>query len=224
MMISVLIVEDDPMVAELNRLYTEKIDGFHVIKIVNNGRDAIDFLSNHSVHLVLLDVFMPHMQGLAVLKKIKSLFSDVNVIMITANRASLDIKTALNHGVIDYIVKPFTFERFQSTLLAFSQRYKILHSEEELTQSALDKIISIDIPKLQSQHPKGINEQTLLTIKKLIKNFTHTFTVAEIADISGLSRISLKKYLDYLENQGELESELLYSTMGRPAKLYKISN
>ena len=77
---------------------------------------------------------------------------------------------------------------------------------------------------MQSQHPKGINEQTLLTIKKLIKELSHTFTVAEVADVSGLSRISLKKYLDYLENQGELESELLYSTMGRPAKLYKISH
>ena len=108
-MVEVLIVEDDPMVAQLNKKYLQMLPGFNLASVVSNGEQALHFIHDNHIDLLLLDVFMPKLNGLELLKYIRISYPKIDIIMVTAACNTNDIQTALRLGVIDYIVKPFTF-------------------------------------------------------------------------------------------------------------------
>ena len=218
-MIRVLIVEDDPMVAELNKSYLSQIEEFQWIGTVSNGVEALQFLEHNFVNLVLLDIFMPQMNGLELLAKIKVEHRSVDVIMITAARSTNDIQAVLRQGVVDYIIKPFQFDRFQSALVFYRERIRLLSQTDSLDQAALDHRIFIQEKKSIST-PKGIENETLERIKNIINSQSAPFSVQDLAPIVGLSRISLKKYFDLLLDEGFLTSSLTYRAKGRPVQLY----
>lgn len=220
MSIDVLIVEDDPMVAELNKSYLQMVHGFQLIGVVPNGEEALKIIQQQPVSLLLLDVFMPKMDGLKLLRQIRMKYPKTDIIMVTAARQTQDIQTALGLGVIDYIVKPFTFERFQMALTAYKERVRILSSENELDQALLDKNFLSKAVAVHEHLPKGIDAQTLKTVQEAIVAHGKDFTVNDIVPAVGLSRISLKKYVDYLEESGSLKSTMFYPAVGRPSKKY----
>lgn len=218
-MIRVLIVEDDPMVAELNKGYLKQIEGFQWIGTVSNGVEALLFLKTNTVNLVLLDIFMPQMNGMDLLAKIKSAHRSVDVIMITAARSSNDIQAVLRQGVVDYVIKPFQFDRFQSALIFYRERVRLLSQTDSLSQTVLDHRILVQ-EKNTSSIPKGIEGETLERIKSIIIQQDTPFSVQDLAPIVGLSRISLKKYFDFLLEEGLLTNSLTYRAKGRPVQLY----
>lgn len=219
-MIKVLVVEDDPMVAELNKGYLKMIDGFVLTGVINNGIDALTFMENNEIMLLLLDVFMPGLDGLNLLKEVRARLPSVDVIMVTAARGGEDIQTALRLGAIDYVVKPFVFERFQSALINYRERTKLLTNEAELSQAVIDgRIFAKEIRR--HKVPKGIEQETLLRIQEIVRQQLKPFDVQALVPVVKLSRISLKKYLDYMVETGELYSELAYRGQGRPVTLYR---
>lgn len=219
-MLNVLIVEDDPMVAAINRRYLEKTEGFCLAGQVSNGIEALRFLHGAPVSLLLLDVFMPNMDGLSLLREVRENHPSVDVIMVTAARASADIQAALRLGVIDYIVKPFTFERFQAALIAYRERMRLLHSEEVLDQDILDRSI---LSQKRQDHgsPKHIDPATLQLVRDVLRRRQGEFSVKDIVPLVGISRVSLKKYLEHLEAVAHVRSRLEYMPVGRPVTLYR---
>ena len=118
-MYKVLIVEDDPMVAMINEQYVCKNKDFSVNKSCRNGQEALDFLESADgihVDLVIMDVFMPIMNGVETLKKIREKKIDAEVIMVTAANDTATLEETMHLGVIDFLIKPFAFERFQVAL------------------------------------------------------------------------------------------------------------
>ena len=225
-MLNVLIVEDDPMVAEINRSYLERTEGFCLAGIVSNTAAALDFLDTALVSLVLLDVFMPGMDGLHLLRAIREKHPSVDVIMVTASRSSADIQTALRLGVIDYVVKPFTIERFQAALIAYRERMRLLYAEEELDQDLLDKGVLSKDSRIAGKGEtllKGIDRQTLKLVREIAASYGEEFSVKEIVPLAGISRVSLKKYLAHLEEKGEITKRLAYMPIGRPLTRYRWS-
>lgn len=218
-MLKVLIVEDDPMVAEINRQYLEHSEGFCLAGIACNGKEALDFLAQTPVSLVLLDVFMPHLDGLSLLQEIRERHPAVDVIMVTAARTGADIQTALRLGVIDYIVKPFTMARFQAALLAYKERRRLLREADELDQNQLDS--GIFGSKNAVALPKGIDAVTLKRVREVIDGLERDFSVKDIVPLAGISRVSLKKYLEYLEGAGLVRADLVYMPVGRPVTMYR---
>jgi CitB family two-component system response regulator MalR len=221
-LIHVLIIEDDPMVAEINKTFLMKIQGFSLAGSVNNGVDAMSFLKKKSnnVDLILLDVFMPQMDGIAFLEKVKREYNHIDVIMVTAAQSAKDVKFALSHGVVDYIIKPFTFERMALALNTYKNRIEILNASISVEQSTLDKKI---FPKNQSANfcPKGIDKQTLLSVKQIVASQEGMFSIKKLTTQTRISRISLKKYLNYLEEQGVIKGTLQYRAVGRPVLMYQ---
>lgn len=118
-MITVMIIEDDPMVAEVNALYLEMAEGFHVKYVVSSPKEAFKVLEKMDVDLILLDIFMPGMNGLEFLAKLRQAGNSVAVIVITAACDKRTIRKALGFGAVDYIIKPFEFERLNSALMAY---------------------------------------------------------------------------------------------------------
>lgn len=223
-MYEVLIVEDDPMVAMINKQYVMKNSHFNVAAVCRDGKSALEYLENNSIHLVILDQYMPQMNGLTLLRTIREKGIPVSVIMVTAANDSSTIEEALSLGIVDYLVKPFFNSRFQQALETFISRQDAFHDLSSFKQHHIDALLenNLRISKSAEQLPKGIQEQTLERICEFMKeNNTSEFTGDSIADKVGLSRVTVRRYMNYLIEQGEISGRMNYETGGRPCMLYR---
>ncbi|WP_347551617.1 response regulator [Pseudalkalibacillus hwajinpoensis] len=230
-MIHVMIIEDDPMVAQLNKRYVEEVDGFTVSCISYNSDEAISNLSIIELDLILLDVYLPGMNGLELLKLIRERNQDVDVILITAASEINQIQQALRLGAIDYLIKPFDFDRFQEALLKYKNNYYRLNEKNKVNQEELDHMLHINQQHAEKLHeqsiahslPKGLTKNTLNTINQTILSLpTAQFSTEDIAHTANISRVSVRKYLKFLRGIGYLEESLTYG-VGRPIYQYALN-
>ena len=220
-----MIVDDDPMVAEFNRRYVELVIGFQVEFVVHSANQALKILDTQEIDLLLLDIFMPGMNGLELLTQIRQAGKGTDVIVITAACDSNHIKKALQFGAVDYIIKPFEFERLNSALLAYQGLANLMDDQEELSQIELDQCILYKEQPVSVQLPKGIDRNTLTITWKKIKELDQSFfSTEEMAKYVGISRVSMRKYLEFLRQIGTLQLELIYGTVGRPIYKYRCAN
>jgi len=220
-MFKVLIVEDDPMVAMINEQYIAKNSSFKVVGKCGNGEEAIAFLEKNAVDLLILDVYMPHMNGLETLKVIREKNIPVSVIMVTAANDITSFETAMRLGAVDYLVKPFDFARFQLALDKYSAKTSVLKDGETLNQSSIDRILDSQGPAADML-PKGIQEQTKSNILQCLASSDDWMTGDEIASGCGLSAVTVRRYMNHLAQTGEVTSHMNYDTGGRPCMMYRI--
>ncbi|HRI01430.1 MAG TPA: LytTR family DNA-binding domain-containing protein [Saprospiraceae bacterium] len=115
MPIQCLIVDDDPMVCDLIKYYCSKSEFIQFCISANNGRDALDYLSSSQVDLIFLDFHLPDMKGQAFLE-LKP--NKTPVIMITSE-SQFAVQSYEYHDVIDYVVKPISYDRFEKAIKKF---------------------------------------------------------------------------------------------------------
>ncbi|WP_458414766.1 response regulator [Schinkia sp. CFF1] len=222
--IEVLIVEDDPRIAEIHRRFTEKIEGFKVIATATTGEQAKEWLEVVQPHLVLLDVYLPDMKGIELIRFIRQNFQQIDVIMITA-ASEVDVVThALRGGAFDYIIKPLTFDRFKESLENYQQKIAKLREHKELTQEQIESLWNRGTKALVGEvtsAPKGIDPLTLEKILKCIDTIGQEGMTAEALSMeSGVSRSTARRYLEYLIAQKRVFAELIYGNVGRPERRY----
>jgi len=223
-MYEVLIVEDDPMVAMINKQYVNQNNRFHVCSVCRDGNSALDYLKNNVVHLVILDQYMPQMNGLKLLRLIREYELPVSVIMVTAANDSGTVEEALSLGIIDYLVKPFSNPRFQQSLETFINRQNAFHDLASFKQHHIDALLENNLKnnKTSEQFPKGIQEQTMKKMCCFLKeNKGSEFTSEIIADKVELSRVTVRRYMNYLLERGYITGRMNYETGGRPCMLYR---
>ena len=121
-MIEVIIAEDDPMVREINSRFLERVEGFVLYKAVSNINDVKELISTKKPDLILLDVYLPKENGIDLLKWIRTQEIDIDIILITADKSIKRIQEAFRYGVVDYLIKPFSFKRFKEALIQFKDR------------------------------------------------------------------------------------------------------
>lgn len=222
-MYKVLIVEDDPMVAMINEQYIGRNKKFSVVGKCKDGKSALGFLDHNQVDLIILDVFMPYIDGFETLRQIRKKQISVDVIMVTAANDRESLEEALHLGIVDYLVKPFTFERFCMALDKFVTQTNALKELGTLSQKSIDFIIDNARKKSEDIHPKGIQEKTLrLIMEHLKENRTTWLTGDSIAEKVGLTGVTVRRYMNYLAESGKVVGEMNYETGGRPCMLYKI--
>ena len=217
----VLIVEDDPMVAMINSQFVAKIDGFEVAGMCRNGQEALDFLVDNKADLILLDVFMPVMNGTETLKKIRERKIDVEVIMVTAADDTATIEETVHLGVHDYLIKPFTFERFKISLEKFVTKKSLLKDNQKMNQSDIDNLMLNSAGNSLENLPKGIQRKTLDNILSYFEKNTGWCSTDMISDELGISIVTVRNYMNYLVRTKEITENINYSTGGRPSMLYK---
>ena len=222
-MYKVLIVEDDPMVAMINEQYIKRNKNFEIVGKCNDGMSALDFLENNTVDLLILDVFMPKMDGFETLRQIRNKQITVDAIMVTAANERESLEEALHLGIVDYLVKPFTFDRFQMALEKYIAQNNALKDIETLNQKSIDHIIDNARKKSEDLYPKGIQEKTIELIMEYLKVNKNTwFTGDEIAEKVNLTGVTVRRYMNYLAESGRVVGEMNYETGGRPCMLYKV--
>lgn len=222
-MYKAVIIEDDPMVAAINRQYMEKHPGIKITGEFRNGKDALDFLKKTGADLAIVDYYMPIMDGMEFIRKCHEEGIRIDVIMVTAANTARDISEFLQLGIVDYLVKPFTFERFQKAIDKYLYMKNISSQDKELDQSEIDRLLAQNAPA-QSKAPleKGLQEQTLELIRSYLEENKGIFLSSnEIAGKVNLSRITVRRYMNYLVENREIISQIDYSTGGRPSVKYR---
>jgi two-component system CitB family response regulator len=226
-LINVMIIEDDPMVREINSKFLKKLDVFHLSKAVSNIAEAQNFINEYKIDLILLDLYLPKENGIDFLKWLRKEEVKVDVILITADKSSGMIQEAFRYGAVDYLIKPFTFERFKESLTNYNERYHNFNSLDIIDQNILDKYISKNISDNErdvndNDLAKGINKYTYKLILKELINFIDVYTTAEeISEKSGVARVTVRKYLEFMEKEGKVEKLVEYGKIGRPQHKYR---
>lgn len=223
-MYRVLIVEDDPMVAMINEQFIGRNKSFCVVGKCKDGSSALDFLEGHSVDLIILDVFMSHTDGFETLRQIRKRKVPVDAIMVTAANEREALEEALHLGVVDYLVKPFTYDRFQMALEKFIAQNNALSGLGTLNQKSIDFIIDNSRKASDDLYPKGIQEKTLrLIMEHLKERGDEWLTGDDIAEKVGLTGVTVRRYMNYLAQSGKVIGEMNYETGGRPCMIYKVA-
>ncbi|MBZ9687750.1 response regulator [Clostridium estertheticum] len=227
-MIKVLIVEDDPMVREINEKFLKKIEGFTLYDSVNSIEKAKEVIISGRPDLVLLDVFFPQGLGTDLLKWIRLQNLKCDVILITADRNTETVEEAFRYGAVDYLVKPFIFNRFKEALLQFKSRKNSFKNVDSMEQEIIDKYTIKENKHVIEYYEnigdiKGFNQYTYEKIIVGISDMKDKpFTSEQIAKNIGVSRITARRYLDYLEKEQKLVVEMEYGKVGRPKNKYRI--
>lgn len=218
--ISVFIVEDDPMVLEVNRNFLEKLTGFTLIGTAANGEDAITKIKNVKPNLVLLDMFLPDISGMEIMVELRSERLPCDIIMITAARDAVTIREVMRLGAVDYMVKPFRFERFQKSLQDYYKMAKKISGLNELKQDDIDEWLGSEAS--EGDLPKGLNELTMKQILLGLGKEVIPVTAEQLGKNLGMARVTVRKYLDFLAFNGKVQIDMQYGQIGRPTKYYSL--
>ena len=223
-MYKVIIIEDDPMVASINKQYVELTPSFQVEGIFKSGIPALQYLKNSDVDLIILDYYTPLMNGDEFSDQLHAAGKIPSIIMVTSANDAETVHKLISRGVIDYLVKPFEYERFKAALKRFAIRQGELEaSVSDLRQNQIDRFFSgTDTSAKEAPLTKGLNRQTLSMIRTfLIENPDSVWSSEQISEQIHLSRITARRYLNYLVEIGELVSTIDYQTGGRPSIKYR---
>ncbi|MCF6459943.1 response regulator [Clostridium sp. Cult3] len=223
-MTRVLIIEDDPMVAQINKNYIESVEGFKVVNIFGDGNKALEYLDKKTVDLIILDIYMPKLDGIDFLKKMRKNQVDSDVIMVTAAKEVDKIHDAMQLGVVDYLIKPFEYERLKKSLENYTMRANILKNKDSVDQEDIDAMMT-GASTFEVSLPKGLNKLTLDRVISFMKsNQSETMSGDEIAKGIGVTKATVRRYMNYLQKIGLVKQEAEYGSLGRPSYVYRYIN
>ncbi|KAA5831191.1 response regulator [Saccharopolyspora hirsuta] len=221
-MISVLVVEDDPLVGEAHEAYVNRIDGFAVAGRVRTGQAALRFVERTPVDLVLLDLRLPDMDGLQVARALRTAGSNADVIAVTSARELKVVRAAVSSGVVQYLLKPFTFAAMREKLEHYAKfRTSLGHDREVSGQAEIDRAFSALRGVDRAALPKGMSDETLAAVVSALRAAPEGAPAGTIGESAGVSRVTARRYLEYLVDKGMAERRPLYGGVGRPEMTYR---
>jgi response regulator of citrate/malate metabolism len=222
-MIRTLIVEDDPIAAAAHASYVERVPGFVVAAKAANGGDALRALAAAPIDLVLLDVHLPDTNGLEVLRQMRARGHTTDVIMVTRARDIGVVQAAISFGATQYLVKPFTFSSVRRKLQGYREYRDRLGTGTVVAQDDVDELFgALRAPVVAGGLPKGVNRESLDAVARVLAAAApEGRTAAEVAEDVGASRVTARRYLEYLAETGLAEREPRYGDAGRPQTEYR---
>ncbi|MEW1841748.1 response regulator [Nonomuraea angiospora] len=214
--IRVLVVDDDFMVARIHSGYVARVPGFRVVSVAHSGADALTAAAELRPDLVLLDIYLPDMSGLEVLKQLHG----VDVLMISAARDVPTVREAMRGGAVNYLIKPFTAAALTDRLQQYADtRRRLTAIGPEARQDDVDRLFGS--PKTAAPMPKGLSAATCELVAETLREAGRDLSATETAELTGLSRVSVRRYLEYLCVAGQAEFRPRYGTAGRPEHRYR---
>jgi response regulator of citrate/malate metabolism len=171
--------------------------------------------------LVLLDIYLPDLDGLEVCRRLRAANNLVDVIAVTAARDVDTVKGAVGLGVAQYLVKPFTFATFRDKLERYAAYRKLTERTTEADQDDIDAMLGELRTPGATPLPKGLSKETLDLVARTLKRNDTPLSAVETAEQAGLSRVTARRYLDHLTQAGQVELELRYGGSGRPEHRYR---
>lgn len=222
-MIRTLVVDDDYRVAAVHAAYVAKVEGFEVVGRAHSAAEALEQVAALHPDLVLMDVFLPDGDGLAVVRTLMGQERHPDVIVITAARDVPTVRTAMQLGAIHYLVKPFGFAALSEQLQAYQRLHKRLAGlPDQAEQSDVDELFGIlrSTRAAANRPAKGFAGPTLELVIEAVRTAPHAVSASEIAEGIGISRATAQRYLNHLQHRRLVQLQLCYGTTGRPEHRY----
>ncbi|KES07738.1 chemotaxis protein CheY [Streptomyces toyocaensis] len=220
-MIEVLVVDDDVRVARVNAAYVDKVPGFRVAGTAHGAAGALAALAAvPRPDLVLLDHYLPDGTGLEVVREMRRLGHQTDVIMVTAARDVSTVQAAMRQGALQYLVKPFAFAGLRAKLEAYAELRRTLDGGGEAEQAEVDRIFGALSAPAEPSLPKGHSPTTAELVRQSLMNAEGPLSAQEIARRTGVSRQTAQRYLKLLERTGRATLTLRYGDAGRPEHRY----
>lgn len=225
MKIRTLIIEDDIKISKIHQYYVEKNPAYEVIGIANSLADGLEMAKTLEPDLILLDVFFPEGSGIDLLYTIRGEQPMIDVILITAAKEAVTLKSALRGGAFDYIVKPVVFDRFNETLESYITYKKKLDTLDTLEQDQIDSLMNIRTHQQEeaapTDLPKGIDPLTLKKVRAIfLQNDADGLSAERVGTMLGINRTTARRYLEFLVSEGVITADQIYGSVGRPERLY----
>ena len=225
MTIRVVVVDDDFMVARVNAGYVTRMDGFEVAAVAHTGADALATIADVEPQLVLLDNYLPDMTGLDVLRELRAADSHVDVLMVTAARDAETVRRAVSGGAVHYLIKPFTYAALHERLERYAAVSHGIESLGEARQEDVDRLFGmLRGGATPARMPKGLSQQTDDLVAGALRSSDADLSASEVADSTGLARVSARRYLEWLVETGQAHRKLRYGSAGRPEHRYGWGN
>ncbi|MBE1875825.1 response regulator [Myceligenerans pegani] len=221
-----LVVEDDPAVALVHRGFVESHPRFVVVGEARNGTDALRLAAALRPDLVLLDLHLPGMGGLDVLRRLRLLPGEpIDVVATTAARELDSVRQAMAGGVVAYLVKPFTSAALRERLDEVWQRREDLRrARDTLDQDEVDLLLA-GPRAATAAPPKGLSGRSRALVQEALARLCGAAgadaSAAEVAETVGMSRVSARRYLEHLVAEGHARVAPRYGATGRPENRYR---
>ena len=226
-MISVLIVEDEPLIAEAHRTYLGRLEGFSVAGVAHTARDAMRAAAEAAatetpIDLVLLDIGLPDASGIALASGLSGLRPAPDIIAITSERDLEMVRAAVGHGALAYLLKPFTFAAFRDRLDRYRRYREALPAgTDAASQAEVDRALAELRVSDRAAAPKGAAPATNDEIARAVRDSVDGITADEVAKQVGVSRVTAWRYLERLADEGTVTRHTDYGKAGRPKTRYQ---
>lgn len=224
MTVQVLVVEDDPVARQAHCTYVARVPGFTLAGSAGTAREAMHLLqSGVAVDLVLLDMNLPDGHGLDILRALRGAGHGCDIIAVTAARDATVVRRAATQGVTDYLLKPFTFAAFRARLEQYAAyRARLSGTEGDVAQEDLDGLFGAgsSAPPPTAVTPKGLSPETLAQVEEVVRAASAPCSAGEVATAVGSSRVTARRYLEYLADHGVVTRSVRYGGRGRPEVQY----
>lgn len=220
-MIRTLIVDDDFMAVSVHRQFVERVPGFEVAGTTTSGTAALAAVKELRPDLLLLDIYLPDLGGIEVLRRLRAEGTPVDVIAITSAKDVETLRGAMHLGVLHYIVKPFTFKTFLERFESYAAAKKRLEGMERAEQRDIDRLYGLLRTSGEESLPKNISAPTLELVADMLRSCEDGISAAELASRVGVSQGIARRYLKFLCDSGVVDFGLRYGAAGRPEHLYR---
>jgi len=222
--VRVLVVDDEPLIAEAHAAYTARVEGFKVTATAHTAQEAMAALRAAPVDLVLLDLNLPDRNGLDLCRALRAAGTNVDVLVVSSARDLATVRAAVALGVTHYLLKPFTFATFREKLLGYARyRAQMLASDEVGAQHEIDRALAALRGAPQGSLPKGLDAATLDRVLGALRDAPPGTgsSANEVAARIGTSRVTARRYLEHLADTGQVFRSPRYGSPGRPEVEYR---
>lgn len=216
----VLIVDDDFRVADIHSGFVADTDGFEVAGTALTGQQAVELSRELEPDLILLDVYLPDANGTDLLAALQAERS-VDCFVLTAARDVATVKRCIDLGALHYLIKPFSREDLVDRLVGYRRWRGQLNGQSELDQRAVDRLFhpwiadGVDLPK-------GLSTETMEVVVGALDTAAEPLGADDVARLTGISRVSVRRYLRHLADAGEAELLQDYGAPGRPRHRFRL--
>ncbi|MFI8631468.1 response regulator [Microbacterium sp. NPDC077663] len=220
MSLRVLVVDDAPAVAQLHGRFVAAHPQCELVGTAASGPDAVAAIRSLEPDLVLLDVHLPGFSGIEALRAVRAdaAVRQPEVVAVTAARDVDTVRDARLMGVRHYIVKPFTAHDLHQRIDDVLAERGAAASGGTLDQTRIDAVMR---PSARRSLPKGLTRETLDLVHDALRRLGGG-TAADLAAELGLSRVSCRRYLEHLADEGAARRTMDYATAGRPSTRYVV--
>ena len=221
-MIKVLVVEDDPVAADAHKLYVQRVAGFEVSGVAHTGAEAVRFAERHRIDLVLLDLHLPDAHGLQISRALRATNPTIDVIAVTSARDLAMVRAAVSAGVVQYLLKPFTFPTLRDKLERYAQfRDTVSTAGDAVGQADVDRALATLRGADDVGLPKGMSTDTLESVVAALRETSDGLSAVGAAQAVGISRVTARRYLEHLADIGTAVRRPQYGQVGRPELVYR---